>query len=224
MKTVFINEIRIDFSDISIPVKTQKYCCILEPKNHHKEAYLTGSILVVSPTKETIKSLVTRLLEEPIKGLKRITFLVNNEEKSFKIATKECKLIEAAGGIVEDGKKLLLIKRFGLLDFPKGKIEKEESKELAAVREVEEETGAKVALKDFITETYHTYPDYKNEGRFILKKTYWYTMALDGESEFVPQTEEGIEEVLWMKRRKVMTALEDSYYSLQHLYNQYYNA
>ena len=52
----------------------------------------------------------------------------------------------------------MLIKRLGLWDFPKGKIEKGEKKKVAAVREVEEECGVKTALGDLITETLHVYP------------------------------------------------------------------
>ena len=68
MKTVFINDIRVDFNDISTPVKTQKYTYVLEPKAHHTIS-LTDRILLVSPSEETIESLVTQLLEEPVKML-----------------------------------------------------------------------------------------------------------------------------------------------------------
>jgi len=52
--------------------------------------------------------------------------------------------IDAAGGLVmrSDG-KFLVMKRDGLWDLPKGKLETGESVESAALREVEEETGLK---------------------------------------------------------------------------------
>jgi len=52
------------------------------------------------------------------------------------------KFLEAAGGIVENAaEEILFIKRLGVWDFPKGKIEKGETAEKAAIREVEEETA-----------------------------------------------------------------------------------
>src|SRR5262245_43144571 len=63
-------------------------------------------------------------------------------EKLKKAFFKHFHLIEAAGGIVQNDKKeLLFIHRLGKWDLPKGKIEKKESPETCAVREVEEETG-----------------------------------------------------------------------------------
>src|SRR5665648_657317 len=50
--------------------------------------------------------------------------------------------IPAAGGLVRNENGLFLfIRRLGVWDLPKGKIEKNETPELAAVREVEEECG-----------------------------------------------------------------------------------
>jgi 8-oxo-dGTP pyrophosphatase MutT (NUDIX family) len=82
--------------------------------------------------------------------------------------------------------------------LPKGKIDKGESKEMAAVREVQEETGLnEVELLDFITETYHTYRTGKQKR--ILKRTYWYKMRTI-ETDLVPQTEEDIEQAIWIRK------------------------
>jgi 8-oxo-dGTP pyrophosphatase MutT (NUDIX family) len=49
--------------------------------------------------------------------------------------------IKAAGGIVQEPSgKILMIKRLGLWDLPKGKAEKGESDAETAVREIMEET------------------------------------------------------------------------------------
>ena len=86
------------------------------------------------------------------------------------------KTIKAAGGVVENEKgETLLIFRRDHWDLPKGKIEEVEKNKVAAVREVQEETGLhQVELNDFIGKTYHTYRDRKN--RRVLKLTYWYKM------------------------------------------------
>src|SRR5690606_35875177 len=106
-------------------------------------------------------------------------------------------IIEAAGGIVSNNEQeILFIRRLGKWDLPKGKMEKGESREESAVREIEEETGLKdVELVRFINTTYHI--NVERNGEKILKCTHWFEMNLDGEDTSKPQTEEGITEVAW---------------------------
>ncbi|NRB51768.1 MAG: NUDIX domain-containing protein [Saprospiraceae bacterium] len=106
------------------------------------------------------------------------------------------KILEAAGGLVyNEDQKVLMIFRRDFWDLPKGKIDPGESKEEAAVREVEEETGLQdITLRDLITETYHTYRTKK--GNRILKRTYWFRMDAPSQA-LVPQTEEDIEQAIW---------------------------
>ncbi len=113
------------------------------------------------------------------------------------------KNIEAAGGIVVNpDNKILFIHRLGKWDLPKGKIEAGESRELAAVREVEEECGIfNLQLKDFINSTYHIYTE--KDGRKILKTTYWFEMFYDGNETPKPQIEEGINEVGWKNEEEI---------------------
>ncbi|RQO37864.1 NUDIX hydrolase [Chryseobacterium sp. KBW03] len=107
------------------------------------------------------------------------------------------RIIEAAGGLVNNPEgKILFIKRLGKWDLPKGKMEKGESREESAVREIEEETGLKdVELLKFINTTYHIYIE--RNGEKILKCTHWFEMSFDGEDTSTPQIEEGITEVAW---------------------------
>lgn len=107
------------------------------------------------------------------------------------------KNIEAAGGIVLNPEhNILFIHRLGKWDLPKGKIEPGESREVAAVREVEEECGIfDLQLKDFIHSTYHIYTE--KDGKKILKTTYWFEMFYNGQDTPKPQIEEGINEAGW---------------------------
>ena len=106
------------------------------------------------------------------------------------------KVIEAAGGVVFNEKEeVLVIFRRNFWDLPKGKIDKGESPEEAAVREVQEETGLKnVILGKHILDTYHTY---ELKGKRILKKTYWYEMKTT-DTQLIPQQEEDIEQAEWV--------------------------
>ncbi len=111
--------------------------------------------------------------------------------------------IDAAGGIVLNlENKILFIHRLGKWDLPKGKIEAGESREVAAVREVEEECGiSDLELKDFINATYHIYTE--RNGQKILKTTFWFRMFYKGNEAPKPQLEEGINEVGWKSESEI---------------------
>jgi len=125
-------------------------------------------------------------------------YIINADIEELLENVKSCfKIVEAAGGLVynNDG-KFLVMKRRGKWDLPKGKMEKGETKEESAVREVQEECGiSDIILGEFLLTTYHTYYGKKN---FILKPTYWYKMTAPQREELVPQTEEDITEVKWI--------------------------
>jgi 8-oxo-dGTP pyrophosphatase MutT (NUDIX family) len=108
------------------------------------------------------------------------------------------KIIEAAGAVViNEERDILGIFRNGFWDLPKGKIEKNESLEEAAIREVKEETGIKnLIILEYLKETYHTYFDDLRNQR-ILKKSYWYFMETN-DYVLKPQKEEGIEIAKWI--------------------------
>lgn len=113
------------------------------------------------------------------------------------------RIIEAAGGLVNNPEgDILFIKRLGKWDLPKGKMEKGESREESAVREIEEETGLKdVKLMQFINTTYHIYVE--RNGEKILKYTHWFEMDFNGEDTSKPQIEEGITEVAWKNTSQI---------------------
>jgi len=105
-------------------------------------------------------------------------------------------IIVAAGGCVFNSKgELLVIYRRKSWDLPKGKIDEGETPQIAAVREVQEETGVlDLSVSYEITQTWHTYRQ-KNR---ILKHTYWFEMATS-DVDLVPQLEEDIEEARWVQ-------------------------
>jgi 8-oxo-dGTP pyrophosphatase MutT (NUDIX family) len=122
----------------------------------------------------------------------------SNLKELFRDFCQFYKIIEAAGGLVfNEENKVLAILRNNIWDLPKGKIEKGETHEEAALREVEEETGLKnIKLKRFLTTTYHTYFD-PRKNRKVLKISYWYEMK-SKDKELSPQHEEGIELAEWI--------------------------
>ncbi|HET9056944.1 MAG TPA: NUDIX domain-containing protein [Chitinophagaceae bacterium] len=126
---------------------------------------------------------------------------------------KHFTLLIAAGGLVENEKKqLLLIFRRGKWDLPKGKMDKGETPEACAIREVQEETGLqKIQIKKKITVTYHTYEEF---GKHILKENHWYKMKASSSEKFIPQTEEDIGEIHWVEKDKIDEYLKNTYPSI----------
>jgi 8-oxo-dGTP pyrophosphatase MutT (NUDIX family) len=104
--------------------------------------------------------------------------------------------VGAAGGYVTNLEgKLLVFRRRGYWDMPKGKIDAGETPEQAAIREVQEETGLQqVVLGPEVIQTWHTY---QHKGERMLKQTWWYRMTTT-DSQVVPQTEEDIELIEWV--------------------------
>jgi len=142
----------------------------------------------------TLEIALDLLQNTSVKELNVYGELIDEIWEEFK---KLFRIIEAAGGIVNrPNGDVLFIKRLGKWDLPKGKMEKGESREESAVREIEEETNLQnVELLDFINTTYHIYTE--RNGDKVLKYTHWFEMNFDGEDTSKPQLEEGITEVAW---------------------------
>ena len=124
------------------------------------------------------------------------------------------KIVKAAGGIVSDQKKrILVIKRNGFLDLPKGHFKENESPQQAAVREVAEECGISTHSISNV-KAKMTYHMYEQNGEKILKETQWFEMTATSSETLVPQAEEGIEEAYWMSENEVKQKLDLFYPSL----------
>jgi 8-oxo-dGTP pyrophosphatase MutT (NUDIX family) len=135
---------------------------------------------------------------------------------------KNFKIIEAAGGIVQNDKKeILFIYRLGKWDLPKGKIEKGEKEEDCALREVTEETGVtNLQLKKKIGETYHVYDEF---GKHFLKISHWYHMTSSSTQILNPQTEENITEVKWVKTKDIKEPMENTYPSIKDILSKFFD-
>ena len=175
------------------------FLCNEIDKTIHEYIHHPDAVFVDEITGPAIKSLLHEIVKEEFHA----GILWNEDlDKLKKAFFKHFKPVTAAGGLVENEKgEVLLIFRKGKWDLPKGKLDKGETIEQCAVREVEEETGLKdIVLKNLITITYHTYDEF---GKHILKDSHWYNMNVNGKQTIVPQTEEGITEIRWVKKKDV---------------------
>ena len=122
------------------------------------------------------------------------------------------KRIIAAGGLVfNEHNELLMFLRRGYWDLPKGKLDPGETIEACAVREVEEETGLRnITLGKFITITTHEYFDtYLDEE--VIKESHWYHMVAGSDQPLVPQAEEDITLIKWIKKDVLPEYLNNTY-------------
>jgi 8-oxo-dGTP pyrophosphatase MutT (NUDIX family) len=119
---------------------------------------------------------------------------------------KKFTFVQAAGGLVlNDAGEALLIFRRGKWDLPKGKLDKGETIEDCALREVAEETGLRGAqLAAALMTTRHTY---REGARFMLKESYWYMMEVSGKQALTLQKEEDISEAKWVSADKIAAYL-----------------
>jgi 8-oxo-dGTP pyrophosphatase MutT (NUDIX family) len=130
-----------------------------------------------------------------------LTFVTENLENGLEKFRKVFKYIYAAGGLIEKDSKYLFIYRLKRWDLPKGKLDKGEGPEAAAIRECEEECGiTKLTIIKTLEPTYHIY---EHKGWYALKKTFWYAMTTNHEDVLVPQLEENIEKVEYFTKSQI---------------------
>ena len=121
----------------------------------------------------------------------------------------------AAGGVVVIDNQFVAIERNGIPDLPKGHIEKGETPEVAALREVEEETG--ITDLEIIKELPSTWHCYLLNNQWTIKKTSWFLMKTTSGMKNVPQTEEGISKVYLVDKEGIKEFEEKTFESLKTL-------
>jgi 8-oxo-dGTP pyrophosphatase MutT (NUDIX family) len=163
-----------------------------------------------------IVEIIDQLKTNKINGINLYSSDLENDWKSF---LSHLDVIPAAGGLVLNPKKeVLFIYRNNVWDLPKGWIEKNESIETAAIREVEEECGIfNISITQKLMTTYHIY----FQNGIKLKETHWFLMTSDYHKKLVPQIEEGITKVLFKNEAETNEALKNTYANIKLVYDTY---
>ncbi len=178
----------------------------VEPETNFKNVYLKNAVM----------RKVIRVLSK--KDIDHVRLIGKKEDKLLKKALKLLPTVIAGGGKVFNKRgEVLFIYRNNKWDLPKGKIEHNESVELGAIREVEEETGVrKVKIVKPLETTYHIF---KRNGRYRIKLTYWFEMKTKYDGPLVPEVSEGITKVRWLSKKKMKKALkkDNSYANIRQL-------
>ncbi|MEO6901469.1 MAG: NUDIX domain-containing protein [Bacteroidia bacterium] len=147
-------------------------------------------------------------------NITELYFFNKDEQKLLDYFTGMFKVINAAGGFVQNDKnEWLFIFRNGKWDLPKGKVEKNEAIKSAAIREVEEECGVSgLTIIKELTVTHHVY---SLNGKSHLKRTYWFEMSCVDNKILIPQLEEGIIDAKWFKKANFSTVLKNTFVSIK---------
>lgn len=146
--------------------------------------------------------------------LKEVRLIGKNDNKLIKKFLKLLPNVIAGGGKVYNEKgDILFIYRNSKWDLPKGKVEKNETIENTALREVEEETGVRgLEIIKPLDTTYHIF---KRHGKYKIKITYWFAMKTKFDGILQPQQNEGITKVEWLSPLETKKALENSYANIK---------
>ena len=159
----------------------------------------------------TAESIIKALKSKRVTGV----YLYHSDEvKLQKHFSKKFPCVEAAGGLVAHSNgSYLFIYRNDKWDLPKGKVEKREVIIDAAVREVMEETGvADLVVKKPMPATYHVY---NANGKYKLKKTYWFLMKTNSNAPLTPQREENIQSAVWKNTSEFTSLKENAYENIK---------
>ncbi|MDD3241340.1 MAG: (deoxy)nucleoside triphosphate pyrophosphohydrolase [Bacilli bacterium] len=75
------------------------------------------------------------------------------------------KNVEVVAAVIQDGNKILATRRgygdfIGMWEFPGGKIEENETREVALIREIKEELDADIEVGKFLTTVEYDYPKF----------------------------------------------------------------
>ncbi|MDZ7296289.1 MAG: NUDIX domain-containing protein, partial [candidate division KSB1 bacterium] len=110
---------------------------------------------------------------------------IGNMEGQLEVSDSETVSYQAAGGVVVDGNRVLVLHRpsRGEVRLPKGHIEVEEAPHAAALREVSEESG--YADLEIVADLGTQIVEFDWNGRHYIREEYYFLMRLRSERRAV---------------------------------------
>jgi len=134
--------------------------------------------------------------------------VVGDQAENLDLFKKTFKLLKAGGGVVFNNRnELLFIYKRKKWDLPKGKLDRGETIERCAAREVYEETGIRnLEIVRPLCNTYHLYLEHE----MVLKETAWFLMFTE-DSWLSPQRDEGIKKAIWVHKNNIRFQLRNTY-------------
>ena len=143
----------------------------------------------------------------------------------LRILKRRMRWVRAAGCVVyDDAGHMLLIRRNGRWDLPKGRVEDGETLLQAALRETAEEAAIQCRPASPYPRAIKTYHIFNLYGGWHLKQTSWFAARVAGiMPQGAPQGEAGITDVAWVEPDEWYRRLQRSYGTLKTLSRQWTN-
>lgn len=145
-----------------------------------------------------------------------------NPDKILKKLKKLFVYVKAAGGVVVNAdNEVLIIRRRGKWDLPKGKKDKGEDISTTAIREVSEECGldpGMIEIVRFIDNAWHIYEE---NTEFVIKRTTWFEMRYSGNEELQPQLIEDITQAKWVSLNNLGKPMKKTFLNVKHTIDMY---
>ena len=184
---------------------------ILFATSPDKDIAMTADAIYKFDTTNKLKEFIDDFLKK--EHLNTAVIYGHNIDEIFEEFRFLFKNIEAAGGMVfNNNEEFIGLYRRGKNDLPKGKLEKGETPQTCAAREVKEECGiGSVQLRGKLTETYHIYFTGDTQ---VLKRTCWFNMFTE-DKELRPQTEEDITDIFWVSLAGISDFAKNTYPSVK---------
>lgn len=193
---------------LTIHIAQKPFIISHELDENQKKDFLEKQLIVLNnPAPGMLTGLLETFSDESVHGY---VWQSANPDKVFQLVASHFEHWEAAGGLIRNqAGEILLMFRRGHWDLPKGKLDPGETPEVCALREITEETGlVHIQIENKLTDTWHTYSlGEKN----ILKQTHWYEVVFKGDELTIPQIEEDIVDIQWIKPENIKHYMKYTY-------------
>jgi 8-oxo-dGTP pyrophosphatase MutT (NUDIX family) len=164
----------------------------------------TNTVVTKDLKKDDLQSTIIKMQEAKTNA----GIILYKMPDAFDTVKKHFTLIQARGGLVFNGNKILLIFRRGKWDLPKGKLDEGENLAECALREIKEETGINnISFEQTLCITYHTY--FEN-GKHILKESHWHLIKGNDAEVLIPQIDEDIEKCEWVNTNQLAPYIDNA--------------
>ncbi len=216
-----LNKIKVVIAKVAKLGDKSEYDLCLDGDHILISKELQGNVLLEHARPKQVSYFLDLVERKKIKGLKSITFAVEDKYRLSEFLKDQFKIVKAAGGVVTKGDQVLWIYRLKKWDLPKGKIEKGERKKSAAIREIKEECNVDVKCIRKLCNTWHTYTLHKKR---VLKKTYWYHMECLNDAQMAPEKKERIDLVEWKSKKQTLECSKDTYHTIKSVIEKFYRS
>ncbi len=219
MRLFFVRNIPIQITSDSKIWDTEHYDYFLEGKIDNSGFSKINGKLLIKVNNSNFAHWVRVIMLKGSYKLEKITFLIQNMDLLITFIKDKFTIVNAAGGVVLKDKDILMVHRASKWELPKGKLEKDETYESAAIREIKEECNVSAEIVSNICSTWYTY---MIRGKIYFKHVVWYKMRNLNDVGMCPQIEEGITKVDWISPNRLDSILSRSYLSIGFVIDEYY--